>query len=145
MRLELLCEMALVYRHEDLVGGQYVMLRPYGSEEALVYGEGDGTVEGPRLTGKLRWVNHPRQRSDAVVLPDVHGIIRTKDDAVVLFSLQGRTVFQDGKGVQLLTVLFDAEDERYRWLNNTLCVLEGVIQSRRVQARVYMCINELLE
>ena len=145
MRLELLCEMELAYRHEDLVGGQVVLLRPYSSEEGLAYGEGDGTVKGSRISGKLRWVNHPRRRSDGVFLPDTHGIIRTEDDAVVIFSLRGRTVFRGDKGNQLLTVEFEAEDERYTWLNTTLCVLEGVIQDVGMRARVYSCINELLE
>ncbi len=144
MRLELLGEMVLVFRQEDLVGGPFVMLRPYGGYEGLAYAEGDGTIEGSRINGKLRWVNHPRGRSDGAMLPDTHGIIRTDDDAVVIFSFQGRTVFKDDKGVQLLTVLFEAEDERYKWLNTTLCVLEGIIQDS-MRARVYMCINELLD
>lgn len=144
MRLELLCEMVLVYRHEDIVGGPIVLVRPYGSEEGLGYGEGDGTVQGARINGKLRWVNHPSRRSDGVMLPDTHGIIRTDDDAVVMFSLQGRTALKDGKALPLLTVLFEAEDERYTWLNTTLCVLEGVF-AESMQARVYMCINEMLE
>jgi uncharacterized protein DUF3237 len=143
MRLDLLCEMTLEYRHEELVGGQYVQLKPYGTAEALAYGEGDGTVEGTRLAGRIRWVNHPRQRSDEVVHPDIHGMIRTEDDAVVLFSLQGQTVFQDRKGMQLLTAQFAAEDERYKWLNNALCVLEGVVQNRQMRGVVYQCINEL--
>ncbi len=42
------------------------------------------------------------------------------------------------------TATFEAEDERYQWLNNTFCVVEGVIANLSMQARVYDCINELL-
>ncbi len=44
-----------------------------------------------------------------------------------LFTLQGRTIWVEDKGRQLLSVIFEAEDSRYKWLNNTFCVLEGVI------------------
>ena len=144
MRLELLCEMELIYRQVELLGGQFVLLRPYGTEEGSGYGEGEGTIMGTRINGTMRWINHPRRRGDAVTLPDAHGIIRTEDDAFIMFSLQGRTVFIESGGVQLLNVIFEAEDERYRWLNNTLCVLEGFIRTEGMQARVYMCVNEML-
>ena len=144
MRLELLCEMEIQYRHEEMVGGQVVLLHPYGSSEGSAYGEGDGTARGPRINGQMRWVNHPHHRSDGVFLPDTHGIIRTEDDAILLFSFRGRTVFRSDKGEQLLNVVFEAEDERYTWLNTAFCVLEGVINGG-MHARVYMCINELLE
>jgi hypothetical protein len=147
MRLEQLCVMELAYREEKAYGGMVVMVRPYTGEEGSAYGEGEGTVNGPRLTGKVRWVNHPHRRSDGVMLPNVHGIISTEDGAIIMFSLEGRTVFNDGVGLQLLTVTLEAEDERYRWLNNTLCVLEGIIDpvSTIVRARIYQCINELVE
>jgi len=147
MRLEQLCEMELAYREEEAYGGKVVMVRPYAGEEGSAYGEGEGTVNGPRLKGKVRWVNHPHRRSDSVMLPNVHGIIATEDGAIIMFSLEGRTVFNDGVGLQLLTVTLEAEDERYRWLNNTFCVLEGIIDpvSTIVRARIYQCINELPE
>ncbi len=144
MRLEYLCDMELTYREEPLYGGKHKLVRPYGSEEGTVYGEGEGQVTGPRLQGQARWVNHPHRRSDGVLLPDTHGIIMTADGAAILFALQGRTFFADGKGNQLLWVTFEAEDEQYRWLNTAFCVLEGVIIAGSMQARVYECMNELV-
>jgi hypothetical protein len=147
MRLESVCEMRLTYRDTELEDwtGKLAMIRPYGGEEGSAYGEGDGFVTGEKLNGRARWVNHPHRRSDGVMLPDVHGIIRTDDGAMVHFGLQGRTVpGPRERGAQLLTVIFESEDERYRWLNNSLCVLEGVIDPGGMKANVWACINDLV-
>ena len=145
MQLEFVCDMELVYREEPLTGDKFTLVRPYGGDEGTGYGEGDGTVTGPRLRGKMRWVNHPHRRSDGSMLPDAHGIIVTHDHTIIMFTLQGRTLFDEGLGKQLLSVIFEAEAESYRWLNSTLCVLEGLIDSERLsmRARVYACRNDL--
>ncbi len=147
MRLELLCEMTLTYRKESAYNAPFIILRPYGGEEGSAYGEGDGVITGERLSGTSRWVNHPHRRSDKTMLPNTNGIITTHDGAFVLFSLEGRTIFPTPKGNQLLTVTFEAEDPRYTWLNETFCVMEGVIdlETGQFNTRVYRCINELAE
>jgi hypothetical protein len=64
-----------------------------------------------------------------------------------MFSLSGRTVWTEaGPGRQVLTTVFEAEDERYSWLNSVYCVLEGAVDPERLamQARVYVCRNELV-
>jgi hypothetical protein len=146
MRLEHVCDMELVYREEPAYGGKFLLVRPYGGEEGTAYGEGDATFTGPRLQGKARWVNHPHRRSDGMMLPDAHGVIVTDDGAQIMFTLQGRTFFEDHTGKQLLLVTFEAEEERYRWLNTSVCVLEGVInaQTLSMQARIYACVHELV-
>lgn len=146
MRLEPLCELEIAYREESAYGRKFVLVRPYGSDEGLGYGEGDGTVMGERIKGHLRWVNHPCRRSDGVMLPNLDGVITTDDGSLVMFALEGRTVFNNETGGQLLMATFSAEDERYRWLNNTFCVLEGVIngEALTMSAKVYQCINELI-
>lgn len=145
MRLEYLCDMELVYRQAPGLEARFLLVRPYGGEEGTGYGEGDGTVSGPQLQGKVRWVNHPHRRSDGAMLPDAHGVILTHDGATVMFSLQGRTFFEETIGKQTLLTLFEAEDERYQWLNGELCVLEGVIDAERfaMRARIYTCRHEL--
>lgn len=145
MRLEYLCDMELVYQDAPGLGAKFLLIRPYGGEEGSGYGEGDGAVTSPRLRGTLRWVNHPHRRGDGAMLPNAHGVIRTDDGAAVMFSLQGRTFFDGETGKQLLLTLFEAEDERYQWLNKALCVLEGVIDAERLamRARVYACKHEL--
>ncbi len=146
MQLEFICEMLIAYREEPLTGKKFLLVRPYGGEEGSGYGEGDGTVTGPRLQGTLRWVNHPHRRSDGIMLPDAHGIIFTNDQCIVLFTLEGRTVFEQGQGKQLLNVIFEAEAEAYRWLNSTLCVLEGIIDGERLEmrAQVYSCRSDMV-
>ena len=59
MQLEYICDMELVYRQEPLYAGKFMLVRPYGGEEGTGYGEGDGSVSGPRIQGSLRWVNPP--------------------------------------------------------------------------------------
>ncbi|TMF68780.1 MAG: DUF3237 domain-containing protein [Chloroflexi bacterium] len=145
MILERLCEMELAYR------GPFELVKPYGGEEGSGYGEGEGTVTGERMAGQVRWVNHPRRRSDGRMLPDAGGIVQTDDGARVMFRMQGRTVFGrnpqgERKGGQLLWILFESDDERYLWLNDAVCVIEGVIdaQTMRIKFNVYACVNELI-
>jgi len=142
VRLEPLCEFELRYTSD------FVLVQPFGTEEGSGYGEGDGTVRGERLTGSARWVNHPRRRSDTAMLPNAHGAITTDDGAKVLFSLSGRTVWSEDRtrGGQSLSLLLESDHDRYRWLNDQLCVVEGVIDPERLvmTAKAYVCVNELL-
>lgn len=150
MRLIHLCDMELA--HE----GVALLVRPYGSEEGLVFGQGGGKVIGERLRGSAHWFNHAHRRSDGVMLPDMQGVITTEDGAVIAFSMQGRTVWVPTRegilGNQMLYVSFESQDERHRWLNNALCVSEAIITlpgqgvgPRMIKgARVYVCENELL-
>ena len=144
MRLEHLCDLELSYRTITSLGTDFVLVRPFGTEEGAGYGEGDGQVSGPQLNGIVRWVNHPHRRSDGVMLPDAHGVIRTDDKATLLFSFQGRTRFVGEQGQQLLHVLFETEAQQHLWLNTALCVLEGVIEAGKMRARIYACVNELV-
>src|SRR5262245_6508243 len=146
MRLEHLCDLELSYRREPLYEGRLKLVAPYGTAEGSLYGEGEVVLRGARLSGTGRWANHARRRSDGVNLPDVHGVLRTDDGAFVLFGIQGRTLpTADGKRRQLLTVWFEAEDDRYRWLNTAVCPLEGIIESGSgvMRGRIYTCVHEL--
>ena len=98
MRLDWLRDMDLAFR------GGFTLVRPYGGEEGAGYGEGRRAGDRPRLAGSIRWVNHPRRRSDGTMLPDVHGVITTDEGGSVLFAFAGRTGFVGDTGVQLLSV-----------------------------------------
>ena len=145
MQLELVCEMDFSYRTGPLYDGPFQYVVPYGTQEASLYGEGDAVFRGERLSGTARFVNHARRRSDGVNLPSVHGIIRTDDGGIVLFTLEGRTLTpQDGKRRLLSSILFESEAERYRWLNDAVCVLEGSLRSGgTTSTRIYRCVPEL--
>lgn len=144
MRLEHVCDMQSSYQ------GGFSLVKPYGGEEGSGYGQGDGRAIGPNLSGTVQWANHPRRRSDGRMLPDASGLLTTEDGAKVTFLLQGRTVFGmnakgERTGGQNLVMWFEAEDERCRWLNDTMCVVEGVIAGLgNIRFRVYACVNELL-
>ena len=146
MQLQHLCDYELIYRSEPLYGGAVKYVVPYATREASLYGEGDGIFRGARLSGTARWVNHAQRRSDGVNLPDVHGIIRTDDGPFVLFTFQGRTLpIVEDKRRQLLSVLFEAEDEHYAWLNSAVCVLEGLFapETNVMRGKIYICVHEL--
>ncbi len=148
MRLSELC--VFTWRYDDagrVPDGGFVLIRPYG-EQGGGYGEGDGTVSGDRLRGTVVWSNHPGRRGDGRMLPDVHGLITTDDGAQILFELRGRTVFNAdrSRGGQGLIGTFEAADDRYTWLNDVVCIAEGVIRPdpNRIEVRVYEGVNELL-
>lgn len=143
MRLEPLCAFDLRYT------GDFHLARPYGDESGLGWGVGDGRVSGDRLAGAAQWSNHPSRRGDGAMLPDARGVVTTRDGAEVIFGFTGRTAFvdRDGRpvGWQLLLVLLESEDDRYAWLNQAVCVGEGVIdpETMTMHLEVYRCVGEL--
>ena len=145
MRLEPICEMEFTYRGNSVYEGPFHYVVPYGTQEASLYAEGDAIFRGGRLNGSGRFINHARRRSDGVNLPSVHGIIRTDDGAFILFVMEGRTPpVEAGKRRLVSAVFFESDDERYKWLNSAVCVLEAELKSSGVtSARVYQCVDEL--
>ncbi len=143
MRLEPLCAFDLHYTSD------FHLTRPYGNESGTGWGVGDGRVTGERLTGTAQWSNQPARRGDGAMLPNARGVVATDDGAEVVFDLTGRTVFvdRDGEevGRQLLLVLLESEDGRYAWLNNAVCVGDGVISAETMTMHldVFPCVSEL--
>lgn len=143
MKLEALCTMDLQY------SGDFHLARPYGNESGSGWGIGTGTVTGARLSGQAQWSNQPRRRGDGVMLPNARGVISTGDEAEVLFDLTGRTVFLDVDGTtvgrQLLMTLFESEAPDYAWLNDVVCMTEGVVDPQRLSAHfeVHLCRSDL--
>jgi hypothetical protein len=84
MRLESFCKISMRYVEAS-------WHRPYGSEEALGFGHGDGTVSG-ELEGTVAWANYPRRREDGVWTPNLRGVITTSGGAEVLVSMHGQSV-----------------------------------------------------
>lgn len=144
MHIDRLCSMDLRYTSD------FHLARPYGNESGLGWGVGDGNVSGERLSGDVRWSNQPRRRGDGVMLPNARGVVSTPERAEVFFDLTGRTVFvdRDGENIgrQLLMALFETEHERYAWLNNKVCVVEGAIDPERLTAHfeIYVCESDLV-
>ncbi|GII80947.1 UPF0311 protein [Sphaerisporangium rufum] len=97
----------------------------------------DGTVEGPRLSGRLipgsiDWVT---VGSDGIGRIDVHAMIATHDDALIELTATGRSVlgehaagFLAGEEVSghdaylRISPLFQTTDPRYSWVNGLVTV-----------------------
>ncbi len=128
--------------------GGFFVLAPYGGAEGAGYGDGSGRVSGERVSGSVRWSNHPRRREDGVLLPDAHGVIETDDGARILFHLGGYSTPIEGSASRrgiVSPATFATDDERYGWLNDVLAVGEGVIdfETLRIQLRYYRCAPEI--
>lgn len=110
-----------------------------------LYGTMDGSVTGDRLRGSLRLTNLAERRADNANLPTLRGVLTTDDGADVWVELDGVATLrpQDQARVFVTAFRFRTGDERYRWLNTTVGVLEGVLDSVGVggfaRARLYEC------
>ena len=145
MRLEPLCIFDWSYDEDvRLRAPGYALVSPYGSDEGIAYGEGRGTASG-LIVGSVVWSNYPHRRSDGRMLPNVRGLITTDDGASIVFELRGRTIFAEGdpSGRQNLVGWFEADAERYLWLNDTVCIAEGRIVDEGMHIRVYSGVHEL--
>jgi hypothetical protein len=147
MRLDYLCDMQISLNESQ------ALVKPNGGEEGSLFVLGSGIIEGKRLCGTVRCVNHARRRSDGVMLPDLHGVITTNDDVAILFHMHGLTSWlqvPDGPNGNLVSwITFETDAEKYGWLNNAPCVLEGAVQLHPERGatgptRVYICVNEMI-
>jgi len=79
----------------------------------------------------MRGANHPRRRVDGTYCPDFQGVIETGDGATVMFDWRGYgRAYPVGARQIVLTATHLCEDERYRWLNDVVCVGAGEVRTR---------------
>jgi hypothetical protein len=90
----------------------------------------EGRCEG-RLSGCLRGANYPRRRTDNALVPDFRGVLQTADGAAVLFAWHGYAR-PGAAGMRELvgSITHVSDDERYRWLNDAMCILTGEVRPR---------------
>jgi hypothetical protein len=153
VRLEPLFDAFLVYDDKGL------WVAPYHPNEYMGYAEATGHVVGKRLNGRVRCINHPRQlktEGGDFYRADYHGVISTQDGATVLWRFEGYNIFEPDVpptylGKALMASWFAADDERYRWLNQTFAVIEALCTgplseedpaTERWQLHVFECIHE---
>jgi hypothetical protein len=139
VRLEPFCRVSMRY-------GSASWHRPYGGEEGLGFGHGDGTASGG-LEGSLVWANFPRRREDGVWMPNLRGTITARDGSEILLSIHGQSVEEDASGHRraiLARVELTTEAEPFRWLNTCFLVGEGEIDEERENwwLDVFVCVNE---
>jgi hypothetical protein len=90
----------------------------------------EGRVEG-RLSARYRAANYPRRRVDGALEPEFRGVLETDDGATVLFHWEGLASFTDSGMRQLVgTIQHVADDDRYAWLNDRVCAVEGEVRPR---------------
>ena len=95
-----------------------------------IYGTVEGDLRGDRLRGTLRLTNLAPRRADNVNLPTLRGILTTEDGAVIWVEFDGIATLRPGDQARaVVTALtFRTGDGRYRWLNTTFTVVEGVLE-----------------
>ena len=101
----------------------------HGTEtQSLLFAQ--GRCEG-QVTGSLRAANFPRLRVDNTLTPDFRGVLETNDGATILFAWHGyvRTA-SDGVRQLVGAMTHISDHERYRWLNNVVCAVTGVVEPR---------------
>jgi hypothetical protein len=79
------------------------------------------------------------------MLPNVRGLITTREGVEIVFEFRGRTIFEgDEPGRQSLVGWFESAHDRYRWLNDVVCIAEGLIEDDgTMRMHVYAGIHEL--
>ena len=144
VRLEPLSVFRWSYEEDVRVKAGYTIVSPYDSEEGSAYGEGRGTATG-QIEGTVVWSNYPHRRTDGRMLPNVRGLITTPDGASILVELRGRTIFEGDKpGLQNLVGWFESDHASYRWLNDLVCIAEGLISATGdMLINVYAGIHEM--
>jgi Protein of unknown function (DUF3237) len=125
VRLEFLYRVRFTYS-----GGWGADLSGPDNPEGQFFLSAEGRCEG-RISGRFRGANHPYRRGDGTFLPDFQGVIETDDGAEVLFDYRGYgRAYPLGRRQIVASATHLSEDERYRWLNDSLSVGVGEVRSQ---------------
>jgi len=88
----------------------------------------EGSCAG-RISGSFRGANFPRRRVDKQFIPDFKGVIETTDGAAILCEYRGfGRPDPAGRRQIVLSATHTSDDERYRWLNDVVCVGAGEVR-----------------
>jgi hypothetical protein len=111
-------------------GGWGADLAGPDSAEGQFFFLAEGRCEG-RISGLFRGANHPNRRSDGTFLPDFQGVIEIDDGAEILFDYRGYgRAYPVGRRQIVVSATHLSEDERYRWLHDSLSVGIGEVRSQ---------------
>ena len=108
---------------------------PNGTQSQHFY-FAQGRCEG-RIKGTLRGVNHPVQRTDLIMIADFQAVIETDDGAKIYCDVRGYGR-EYGHGIRkiVVTATHLTDDERYKWLNDTVCVGTGQVRALDAEGEV---------
>jgi hypothetical protein len=91
----------------------------------------EGHCEG-RIAASWRGANYPRRRTDGTLTPDFRGVLETDDGATILFAWHGYGHANAAGASRLAgSMTHITDDERYRWLNDTVCAVAGEVRPRQ--------------
>jgi hypothetical protein len=101
---------------------------PGGVEEQnFLFAEGACTGT---LSGRFRGSNHPRRRTDHTFAMDFQGLIETDNGATVIFDYKGYgRAYPKGRRQVVGAATHVSDDEKYLWLNDSICVISGEVRS----------------
>jgi hypothetical protein len=110
---------------------------------AQFYGVMEGTLVGDRLSGTLHLTNLAQGRPDGVNTPTLRGLLRTRDGVDVWMELDGLATLrpEDEARVFVTTCRFRTGEAAHGWLNRTVGLVEGVLDTETLsaRARLYEC------
>jgi hypothetical protein len=105
-----------------------VTLQASGATEGQSFLIAEGRTEG-RVSARYRGANYPRRRVDGALVPEFRGVLDTDDGATILFSWSGlATLTETGMRRLAGSMTHVTDDDRYAWLNDTLCALTGEVR-----------------
>ena len=87
--------------------------------------------KGVTITGRFRGVNFPLRRTvTGPFVPDFRAVIETTDGATIMFECHGygRT-YPPGRREIVGSVLHMSDDDRYRRLNDVVCMCTGEVRA----------------
>ena len=107
-----------------------VTLQASGGSEGQSFLIAEGRVAG-RVNARYRAANFPRRRGDGALVPEFRGVLETDDGATILLSWDGlATLTASGMRRLAGSLTHLTDDERYAWLNDTVCALTGEVRPR---------------
>lgn len=110
--------------------GWNVRLGAEGSLESRHFYFAEGECTG-RIQGRFRGANHPLRRADGTFQPDFQGIIECTDGAIIYFDYQGYgRAYPVGRRQIVASATHVSDHEKYRWLNDVVCVSVGEVRAR---------------
>ena len=117
-----------LYRIRFTYPASWMITLEGGWEQHLFLAE--GRCEGS-ICGRFRGVNFPQRRTAlGPFVPDVRAVIETDDGAVVMFEMHGYgRAYPPGRRQIVGTVSHLSDNDRYRRLNDVVCVCVGEVRA----------------
>lgn len=124
-------------------GREVALTGEAGREEQHFY-FAEGTCTGA-IAGRFRGANHPRRRTDLTFVPDFQGFIETDDGALIMFDCRGYgRAYPKGRRQIVGAAWHMSDHEKYRWLNDVICVVAGEVRSQPDDVELVIDLSELV-